>query len=167
MAKLRQLMDLVDLSLPEDDALLAAAGRVALAHGQLELMLRMVVKSLSGLTAREALDATRGHKAWQLRDEIKGLVKEKTKNRATRLRIGSALGKCKELSDRRNEMLHNAWGIDESGSIVVKGPNHIWGKAATANDLDELAKEITAQVTELNNARLEGFIKDIWEESPS
>ncbi len=42
----------VILELPGDDQLLMAAGRVALAHGQLELMLRMVVKSLSGLTVR-------------------------------------------------------------------------------------------------------------------
>ena len=39
----------VVLDLPGDNALLEAAGRVALMHGQLELMLRMTVKTLTGL----------------------------------------------------------------------------------------------------------------------
>lgn len=167
MAKLRQSMEMVDLSLPEDDALLAAAGRVALAHAQLELMLRMVVKSLSGLTVREALDATRDHKSWELRKEIKGLVNQKTRSKETRLKVRADLGKCKSLSDRRNELLHNAWGIAEDGSVVANGPTHAWGEAPSAGDLNALAKEITAQVTALNDARLKGFIRDIGAETPS
>ncbi len=51
-------MGIVDLSLPEDPALLEAAGRVALAHGQLELILRMTIKTLAGLSVDEALNAT-------------------------------------------------------------------------------------------------------------
>lgn len=81
--------------------------------------------------------------------------------------MGAALGNCKSLADRRNEILHNAWGIAEDGSVVAKGPTHAWGDAPSAADLNELAKEITAQVNALNDARLKGFIREIAAEAPS
>lgn len=155
----------VTLELPGDDHLLMAAGRVALAHGQLELMLRMVVKSLSGLTVAKALDATREHKNWQLREEIKKLISQKTKDRSLRLKAGALLGRCKHLSDRRNELLHNAWSIGQDGSVLVKGADHAWGRAASAKDLDKLAVQIVELVAKLNHARLKGFIYELCEAS--
>lgn len=81
MTQLRASMGSVDLSMPEDRNLLEAAGRVALAHGQLELMLRMTLKTLTGLSVDEALDATEKSKNWELRKDILDTFRRKPKTR--------------------------------------------------------------------------------------
>ena len=161
MAKLRASMGMVELSLPGDAELLEAAGRVALAHGQLELMLRMTIKTLSGLTVDEALNATEKTKNWELRKEILKLFNRKTTDPAIRLKLKAILGKCEQLSEERNRLLHNAWALSSDGSVVMKGNRHAWGPAVSAADLNNLATEIAAVVTTLNDARLRGFIREV------
>lgn len=46
------------LNIPDDPTVLAALGKVAIRHGQLDYILRMTVKSILALSIREALDAT-------------------------------------------------------------------------------------------------------------
>ena len=161
MANMRQSLGSVNLALPNDPELLKAAGAVGLAHGQLELMLRMTVKSLSGLTIEQALDATEDAKNWELRRQIERLFKQKTTNEVLRLRIKAILKNCERLSAQRNKLLHNAWAISEDGSIVTQGEKHAWGPAATVDDLQQLAHDIYGLVSELNDARLRGFIKEL------
>jgi len=161
MTKMRASMGEVDLSLPPGADLLEAAGRVALAHGQLELMLRMTIKTLTGMGVKEALYATEKTKNWQLRDEIQKLFKQKTKDLSLVFKLRAILNKCEALSDERNRLLHNAWAIAPDGSIVTKGADHAWGAAATPTDLTNLASEIIQQVEALNQARLHGFIRDV------
>ena len=157
----RESMGSVNLTLLFDPKLLQAAGTAALAHGQLELMLRMTIKVLAGLTVREALDATREYKNWQLHKEIVSLFNGKTRDASLRLKLKSILGRCKRLSDERNTLLHNAWGIDPDGSVVTKGSDHVWGKAPEQSDLKELAEEIQSVVNILDEERRTGFIRDV------
>lgn len=161
MTQLRAPMGNVTLSLPGDSDLLAAAGSVALVHGQLELMLRMTFKTLSGLSVEEALDATRAMKNWELRKEIERLFKHKTKDPIIQAKLKAILGKCEALSQDRNKMLHNAWAIAPDGSIITKGTKHAWGKAPDIQELNDLAAEIDQCVQHLNKARLKGFIHDV------
>ena len=49
---------LIYMLMPEDPAVLAAVGKIALRHGQLDHVLRMTIKSLTGVSMNEALDAT-------------------------------------------------------------------------------------------------------------
>src|SRR2546423_598000 len=139
--QLRASAGSVNLELPDTPGLLEAAGRVALAHGHLELMLRMTVKTLAELTVKQALNATEKTKAWELRAEILSLFKSKAKDPALRMKMKAVLGNCERLSDQRNRLLHNAWAIGPDGSVVTKGPTHAWGKAPTADDLNKLAAD--------------------------
>ena len=158
-------MGSVALKLPDDPDLMQAAGGVALAHSQLELMLRMTIKTLAGLTVREALDATETSKNWELRKSITSLFNSKTKDPALRLKLQAILGKCQRLSEQRNRLLHNAWAITNDGSLVTKGPDHAWGPAVTADELAKLASEIVDMVADLNHERLKGFIQQICKAS--
>jgi hypothetical protein len=158
-------MGSVNLQLPDEPGLLEAAGRVALAHGQLELMLRMTVKTLAGLTVKEALNATEKSKNWELRKDIVSLFNNKTKDPSLRLKLKAILGDCGRLSDERNRLLHNAWALAVDGSVVSKGPDHAWGSAAGPDDLDELASEISGAVANLNRERLRGFIRQVCDNS--
>jgi len=154
-------MGKVVLDFPGDTALLEAAGKVSLAHGQLELMLRMTIKILSGLSVQDALDATASSKNWELRRDIDKLFRQKTKDVVLHYQLKALLARCEQLSEERNKLLHNAWAITPDGSVVVKGDKHAWGKAPTADDLNELASEIKKYVGLLDQARLEGFISDV------
>ena len=160
-AQVRTASGFVTLELPKDHELLIAAGRVALRHGQLEYMLRLVVKTLAGLTINEAMDATREHKNWEVRDEIKKLISQKTKDRSLILKARALLGESGRLSDRRNELLHKPWAIGEDGTVVVKSADHAWVHGTSTKDLNGLADQILELVVKLNHARLHGFIHEI------
>lgn len=155
----------VQLELPGNDLLLTAAGRVALAHGQLEQTLRMTFKTLSNLTVKQALDATAGMKNWELRNEASKLFKQHTVDHVLRAKFRALIGECERLSEQRNTLIHNAWAIAEDGSIVVKSKSHRWTKAPSADDLNGLAEDISDLVIRLNEARLRGFIHEVTEEA--
>lgn len=157
----------VTLDFPGDQALLEAAGKVSLAHGQLELMLRMTIKPLSGFSVQDALDATAKNKNWELRRDIERLFRKKTKDVQMHLKLKSLLNPCERLSEQRNKLLHNAWAIAQDGSVVTKGERHAWGPAPTAHDLTELASEIKRYVGLLNEARLTGFISEVCQSEPT
>jgi len=140
---------------------LQAAGSVAIAHGQLEHILCMTVKSLSGVSVQEALDATSNMKAWELRATIKKLFNQKTRDEAVRIKMKSLLAKAERLSNRRNELIHRPWGVDEIGKVVVKDSDHEWGDPPTPLELNVLSQKIRETALELNTARLDGFIKDV------
>ena len=161
MTTLRKSMGFVTLDVPDVPGLLEAAGKVALAHGQLELMLRMTIKTLDGLEVRDALKLTKQMKNWQLRKAIEDKFFQKTRDPALHERLRGLLRECKELSEERNRLLHNAWAIATDGSIVTKGETHAWGPAPNANQLTTLARQIKQCTETLNEARLRGFIKDV------
>ena len=96
---------MVSLAIPTDVELLQAAGRVALAHGQLEQILRMTVKSLSGLSIQEAMDATAPMKAYELREKIKKLFKQKSCDESAKTKLDALLNKAKRFSEERNRLL--------------------------------------------------------------
>lgn len=165
MTHLRASMGSVALKLPDDPDLMQAAGGVALAHSQLELMLRMTIKTLAGLTVREALDATESSKNWELRKSITSIFRKKTKDPTLRLKLQALLKNCQRLSEKRNSLLHNAWAITGDGSLVTKGPDHAWGPAVTVDELVKLASDIADMVAKLNDERLKGFIQQICKAS--
>ena len=150
---------MVSLEMPADPELLKAAGRVALAHGQLELVLCMTVKSLSELSVQEALDETATMKAYELREKIKQLFKQKRSDELAKIKLDALVNKAKRLSDKRNSLIHRPWAKDNRGQWVVKAEDHIWGKPPSIDQLNQLAEDIFESAIELNTARLSGFIK--------
>lgn len=151
---------MVSLEIPTDAELLQAAGRVALAHGQIEHTLRMTVKSLSGLSVQEALDATDTMKVYELREKIKKLFKQKSCDESAKTKLDALLNKAKRLSDKRNGLIHRPWAKDSQGQWVVKEEDHAWGQPPSIDELNQLAEDISETAVELNTARLCGFIKE-------
>jgi hypothetical protein len=103
---------MLSLKLPTDLELLQAVGCVALAHGQLEHTLRMTVKILSGLSVQEALDATKMMGARDLRDKIKKLFKQRSRDEVGRTKLDALLNKAKRLSEKQNNLIHRPWAKD-------------------------------------------------------
>jgi hypothetical protein len=151
---------MVSLEIPTDLKLLQAAGRVALAHGQMEHTLRMSVKILAGLSVQKALDVTATMTAHNLRETIKRLFKQQSRDESATKKLVKLLDKIKRLSEKRNRLIHRPWAKDRQGQWVVKEEDHAWGQPPSIDELNQLADEIFKTVIELNTARLHGFIKE-------
>lgn len=148
--------------LPNDTELLAALGRVAVRHGQLEYMLRMLIKSLRGLEIEEAKVLTKGWPVARLRTEVLGAGAEVLPEGTGALAyLEVMVEKAQGLSDLRNKYLHSVWASELDGDdmlLDVKAnerlevPNPGW--------LNSLAHEIEVWIQQINTARLEGEIAD-------
>lgn len=147
------------LKLPTDADLLAAAGRVALAHAHLEHVLRMTVKSLARVRIAEALLATQSDSAQDLRRRARKLFTKVTTDPAELVRFDAILGEAQNLARKRNALIHRPWMEMQDGRLVVKDDDHTWGDPPTTKHLAELADQIYALALHLNNERLTGFIK--------
>jgi len=73
---------MISFYVPQKKALLAVVGEVALRQEHMNYLLKMTIKSLTGVTPAEALKATMYESSRQLRDRVKklrarSLVKER------------------------------------------------------------------------------------------
>jgi hypothetical protein len=87
--------------------------------------------------------------------------KQKTKDVTLHYKLKALLGRCEELSKERHKLLHGVWAIGADGSLLTKGSRHAWGKAPSADDLNQLGSDISEYVGKLNGARLQGYIRDV------
>lgn len=148
------------LLLPEDERLLAAVGRVAILNSLLDRILRMTVKSIEGITIEQALDATRGQGASELRKTIRKLAQKKLGMCSELMRLRAILGRAERATDHRNELIHRVWSQRLDGDAGLLDDRGHLMPIPTVGELDARAAELQAVAKELNDARLEGFLKE-------
>lgn len=146
------------LHVPDDCDLLAAVGVVALRHAHLDHILRMTVKSLSGVTVREALDETSRAGSRQLRTRIKKLAKGKLSEGAAMLQLDALLERCRKATEERNRLIHDIWASELDGDPKIMNSDHTWGPIPSIGELEALSSQLVQLTLELNLARLEGFL---------
>lgn len=149
------------LTVPNQPSLTQALGRLAIAHTHLELILRYCVKTIADQTIEQALDATEGDRISDVRVRVKQLFKERQPTALEKTNLDALFGRAKHLSEKRNSYLHRAWSETAAGRAIMKGGDHQWGSAPSEEEILHAAEEITNLVTEINEARLHGFIKDV------
>jgi len=148
------------LAIPSHPGLTEAIGRLAIAHTHLELTLRYTVKTLAGLSVKDALDATHGERIFDLRKRIRRLFVE-TKPAASELvKLDALLGAAQRLSENRNRIFHSAWSQTDAGNAVLKREDHHWTPAPSAKEVNGITVQILALVGMINDARLHGFLHD-------
>jgi hypothetical protein len=146
--------------LPDPDHL-AAVGGVSICHGHLDHMLRMTIKSLSDLPLGEALLATERDSSAELRDTIKRLGKTQLgKGTVPFLKLCAILEKCRQVTERRNEIVHAIVGTELDGVHVVKTRSNDWEDLPSLEKINALAVEIQRVAYELNEARRHGFLQE-------
>ena len=126
---------MISIALPGDHELWEAIGLVAIRHAQLDHMLRMTVKSVEGLSVKEALDATDLQGSKELRERVRRLIKKKLGEGSALVRIDALLARCRRVTQKRNELLHSMWGTDRDGNPVTIGGDHFVRSAPTASEL--------------------------------
>jgi hypothetical protein len=148
------------MGLPSDQRILAAVGTIAIRHGQLDYALRMMVKSLTGVSIGEALDATDREGAGDLRDRIKALARKRFGQTPVLVRVQAVITRAGRATSRRNELLHGLWAKELDGPDVMGDPRVGFADAPSLEQLNGVADEIYEIARTLNHERLDGFIHE-------
>lgn len=154
---------MVSFEIPNDPALLAAIGAVTLHHSQLDHVLRMTIKTLSGVSIPDAMNATRFDGASTLRERVRKLAKDKLGEGAALIRLQALLERCRRATEKRNELVHGVWYRNLDSETLMRAVGQEARRIPTIGELVALAVELDNLATELNAARLKGFLAEALE----
>ena len=141
---------------PEDrPEYLKSVARVSLTHSHLDYSLRMCIKSLLGISIAEALRKTERWGAGQLRTQIGKLAKNLLNDSAA-AQLSALLERCEWATETRNRLIHDIVAIDEHG--VPRLGSISWDLLPEPEELDALATQLLELATDLNHARLKGWL---------
>ena len=147
--------------IPDDPKILEILGIISLRHAHLDYILRMTVKSLGGVTIRQALDATAFEGSGALRERIRKLAKRKLGESKAFIQLQALLEQCRRATEKRNGHIHNIWAHELDGDHPqVRTNDHEWKPIPTIEELNALATELSFLTDEINAARLKGFLAE-------
>ena len=134
------------------------------AHANLELVLKMCVKTLARLTVEEAMLAYDRANTSEVRDCIRRLFRQACKDERLRCKLQAMLGEAKQIAADRNRLVHRPWGTSKKGDLLTPDERWVWGnKIPTPDELNRLATRISDLANRLNHERLRGYIGDAVE----
>lgn len=148
----------ITFHIPEDKELLAALGEVALRHEHLNRILIMTIKSIAGITTAEAIDATQYQSSRMLRDRIRKLAKQKLGEGEPLLKLQALITRAGRLTKKRNDLVHTIWAEELDGEPGLLGETGELHPLPSVDELYDLAEEMASLTSELNEARLSGFL---------
>lgn len=157
---------MITLSLPTDQALLAAIGKVAVRHGQLDYGLKLTIKSILGISIPEALAATDRKPSARLRELIVKEARRRFGDGPVLASLKAILQRSREATDRRNSLLHGLWATELNGRQVHRANGHTLGPIPPISDLDALADDLYSVGKELNEERRRGFLHRAMQANP-
>ena len=149
---------MISFHVPQDSELLAAVGEVAIRHEQLSHILKMTIKSLTGVTPEEAFKATTHEGSAQLRDRVRKNARKRLGEGAPLVKLQAILSDCKRLTDKRNELVHGLWAQELDGDAHIRDSDGNARPIPTTAELRELARKLAELTGFLNTERLEGFL---------
>jgi hypothetical protein len=151
---------MIYMGLPDDPQVLAAIGRIAIRHGQLYYHLKMTVRSLSGVTIDEAIDATERQGSRELRVRVRKLARKRLGESEALVRLDALLGRAARATERRNKLLHGLWAQELDGDAVLRTEGREFKPIPSVADLNVVADELAQIAKDLLLARLDGFLRD-------
>ena len=152
--------------MPSDKGYLAVFGKMAIAHSHLELVQRFLVRTLADIDMVVALDSTESSRAADVRKRVRKLAKQRQLPEDILCRLDALLERAANLSAERNKILHRAVQVNREGEFVQKGADQKWGPAPTRGELESLATKIRRLADEMNEERLQGFIRRACSDHP-
>jgi hypothetical protein len=157
---------MIGFHVPDDEKLLAAFGEVSIRHSHLDYILKMLIKSLSGISIQEARDATAYASSSELRDRIKKLARQVLGEGANLLKVQALMERCKRATEKRNALIHGVFAKELDGDPVVGTHDGTWEKLPTVEDVMELATELHRLTRDINAARLRGYLFEAMAKRP-
>jgi len=146
---------------PDDPAVLAGIAKVAIHHGHLDYALRLMVKSLAGVTLKVALDATERQTTGPLMDQVRALARRRLGECSELVKVRALLTRAKKLTNRRNQLMHGLWAIkDVGGPPTFQPAGGRLGRIPRAKDLELLADDMFTLSNEMHWERRHGFLAE-------
>lgn len=152
---------MISFHVPEDKDLLSALGVVTLRHEHLNHVLKMTVKSVSGITPTEASYALKYEGSRSLRQRINRLARKEIGEGKALLRLQAILGRAERVTEKRNQLIHGLWAKELDGDPGIMGISGGLRLLPTVKELEVLSNDIEEITQELNEARLDGFLKEV------
>lgn len=161
----------ITVHVPEDAEFLKGVARVTICHAHLDHSLRMCIKSLAGLSAQDALEATEYEGSRTLRDRIRKLARMRLGEGQALLKVQALMKRCEDLTEQRNPLAHSVIALHHySGStspIAMRWmADRSWESLPSADELNKLADALTATASELHHARLNGWLSEALQKRP-
>jgi hypothetical protein len=152
------MSQMIVLGIPDHDELLKALGRLAIAHGNLEMVQIMCLKTLEHLRPDKALEEYRQSGAARIRERIEDAVVAKARSGEERRKkdVIEPLRDARCHSKRRNALLHRFWGKDPKGDWRSSGDESNWEGLPDIAVIDDLVKSIRQTTKDLNDQRFNG-----------
>ncbi len=138
--------------------LLAAVGNVSVAHGHLEHILKMMIKTLLNVSIQEARAASAFMGPARLRKRIVKLARQELGDGVTLVRIQGLMDRCKHATVARNNVVHSLYAKELDGEPVLGVEDGSWSKQPSITEVNELAQKIDELMREINYERMHGFI---------
>ena len=76
------------------------------------------------------------------------------------LKLQAIVERCKRAKKKRNQLVHSVWAKELDGELARRGADHDWQPLPTTSELKNLSAEILDLTSDLNQARLEGFLAE-------
>ena len=153
---------MITFALPNDELLLAAVGKIAIRHGQLDYCLKIAIKTVTGVTRNDALIANDGVSSLDLRKRLRAVVKERLGNGEVLDKLDKLLQRASNATRRRNTLLHGLWAHELDGRPVMRSKGVAFDPAPSIADLESAADALAQIATELTLARQEGFLHEAF-----
>jgi hypothetical protein len=152
------MSQMIELGVPEDGELLKALGRLAVAHGNLEMTQIMCLKTLYHMRPHEALEQYRRKGATRIRELIEQRVRELAEKSENVLvtRVVEVILDVRYHSKRRNALIHRFWGHTQDGDWKSSGDESNWEGLPSIDVINDLVRSILKTTQELNRERFKG-----------
>jgi hypothetical protein len=154
---------MITFHVPSDEGLLAAFGQVALRHEHMNHILKMTIKSLTGVTPAEAIAATMFESSAYLRERVRKIARKRLGEGTALVKLQAILAQCQRLTERRNDLVHGLWAQELDGEAHVRDAYGGTKPLPTVEELRTLARELEQLTGYLNFERLEGFLRQALE----
>jgi hypothetical protein len=139
-----------------DRTLVEAAGRLALAQAQLDLVLRLTIDRLR-YSDNPDVGNPLETETRDLCSELSSQFRARCKDPNLRTRLRAMMVACERLSDERTRLVRDAWTVAKDGAAQAGGPLLVT-EPATTEALCRLAGELSALAKVIDKARQHGFI---------
>jgi hypothetical protein len=146
------------LTVPDDQSLLAALGRMTVVHAQLDYVLKLTIMVVEGRTHDEVMRDKDLRGSRKMRKRILKHADKRLGGGEATKKLKALLEKAEKASDRRNAYLHNVFGSDDQGRHWTHTENGESFDIPSVAQLNELTEKIQLIMKELNTARRKGWL---------
>jgi hypothetical protein len=149
---------MVALGIPETHNLvLRQLGRLAVAHGNLEMVQVMCLKILEGLAPDEAVKKYRETAASKIRKKIIAHIAASSLTKDEKDEIEEQINEAWDLSEKRNGLSHRFWGT-VGGEWRTSPDEDKWEPIPSPAYIKDLVGRIEAITKKINYSRRKGTI---------